>query len=101
MGEHICRFIEIAGGAYLAPGAVFALRAFSEILISQRSESLELFSVPHLGKALFIGIAQYDAVAAIAGVENALGIEVHTAFAYVAHLGFRGAAFGRSRDFVE
>ena len=46
-------------------------------------------------------LKKLNAVAAIAGVENALGIEVHTALAYVAHLGFGSTALGGDWCFVE
>ena len=101
VAEHICGFIEIARGTHLAPGAVFAMCTLAEISIPQRTQRLQLLTVPYLSKAMFMGVAQHNAVATIAGVVNALGIEIHAALADVTHLGFRGAALGGGRCFVE
>ena len=101
VAEHICGFIKIAGGAHLAPGAVLAMGTFAEIEVPQCTQRLQLLALPYLSKALFLGVTQHNAVAAIAGVVNALGIEVHTALAYVAHLGFGSTALGGDWCFVE
>ena len=101
MGEHIGCFVKITGGAHLAPRAVFRMGTLTEILISQCPQCLDFLTVPHLGKALLISIAQHNAVAAVAGVVNTLGIEIDALPADVAHLGLRGAALGGSRGFVE
>ena len=68
VAEHICGFIKIAGGAHLTPGAVLAMGTLAEISIPQRTQRLQLLAVPYLSKALFMGVTQHNAVAAIAGV---------------------------------
>ena len=101
VAEHICGFIKIAGGAHLTPRAVLAMGTLAEIEVPQCTQRLQLLALPYLSKALFLGVTQHKAVAAIAGVVNALGIEVHATLADVTHLGFGSTALGGDWCFVE
>ena len=93
MSEHIGGFIKIAGRAHLTPRTDFTMCTLAEILISQCTQDLNFLTVPNLSKTLIISITQHNAVAAIAGVVNAICVEIYAMLTYFAYLGFRMAAF--------